>query len=62
MIVGGSGTVGEHTTEKPAPARSGPVVEPLRFSMRSPPPTVKHAGPALRLLAWDSEGAAVVLA
>ena len=53
---------GLHTTLKDAPGRSGPVTDPLRFSMRSPPPTVKHAGPALRLLAGDAEGDWVVLA
>lgn len=62
MMVGGTVTVGEHTTLKLAPPSSGPVVDPLRFSIRRPPPTVKQAGPALRLLAWEVEGAEVVLA
>ena len=62
MIVGGTPTVGLHTTLKLAPGRRGPVTDPLRFSIRMPPPTVKQAGPAFRLLAWEWDGAAVVLA
>jgi hypothetical protein len=48
------------STSKSAPASGSPL--PSTFSTRSAPPTMKHAGPALRLLACESDGAAVVLA
>lgn len=65
MIVGACATPptaagGVHTTSNKAPARMVPPAS--RFSMRRPPPTVKHAGPALRLLLEAAEVAAVVLA
>jgi len=56
MIVGGTVTAGEHTTENDAPPSSGPSAEPARFSTRSAPPTMKQAGPALRLLAGEALG------
>src|SRR5829696_570579 len=43
-----------------APASGSPSSFVLSTEML--PPTMKHAGPALRLLACDSEGAAVVFA
>ena len=45
---------------KSAPASGSPL--PSTFVTRSAPPTMKQAGPALRLLACESDGAAVVLA
>ena len=49
-----------HSMWKSAPASGSPL--PSTFSTRSAPPMMKQAGPALRLLACESDGAAVVLA
>ena len=45
---------------KSAPASGSPL--PSTFSTRSAPPMMKQAGPALRLLACELDGAAVVFA
>src|ERR1051325_8657828 len=48
---------------KVAPGTRAPVGAAAEcFSIRTSPPTVKHAGPALRLLAGDFDGDSVVLA
>jgi hypothetical protein len=59
MMTGSRVLVGVHTTENVAPVRGAPAWS--TFTTRRSPPTTKQAGPALRLLAWALDGAAVVL-
>jgi len=62
MVVGRKAVVTgmSHTTWNFAPASGSPASFTLWTVML--PPTTKHAGPALRLLAGEADGDCVVLA
>src|ERR1700756_1385672 len=61
--VGSSAEFTQFQMTNVAPGTRAPVGSAAEcFSIRTSPPTVKQAGPALRLLAGDFEGDCVVLA
>src|SRR5437763_16714370 len=61
--VGSSAELTQSQMTNVAPGTRSPVGSAAEcFSIRTSPPTVKHAGPALRLLAGDFDGDCVVFA